>query len=283
MTDCDRVSSSLTSGEGLPQALAAHVGACPACRRLAGVDAWMALRAQHRVTLGPALRAAVAADPGPVRLVSPWRRAVVASLVAISAVATAVLFAPLRPEAASSLAFVALTLTAALGLGLVFFRGNDGLGPSRGVREAYLLGAAIVFIWTAVTPAVSDASADSLRARATTRPPGISALVSQGWTEVAPESPRGRSAPLRAGDCGSYGLVLTLLVGATALVGARRTVPLRPEASGACAGVAAGLVAAAALRLHGADGLTHTLIAHGMPVVLGGILGWSVGRRVLPP
>jgi len=177
-----------------------------------------------------------------------------------------------------------LATLCAAGLVLVFHRGDEGLGLPASWRRGYATAAALgltVAVWWA--PSAPEGLAQHLGASA-----------SRGWAGAATGALRPVSDPgllgttpadplARFGEHASAGLLFAAVVGALVLRGARNTTPVAPSLSGANAGIAAGLAAAAGLHLSLEGSSTLRLCVLALPVVLGMVVGSVTGRRALGP
>ncbi|MFO0628744.1 MAG: hypothetical protein U0325_24430 [Polyangiales bacterium] len=269
MTDagspCDAFTEGLVDDGPLPDALRAHARACAACGMLLRVPAALDLDAPRDLEPGLALREALQ-HATPVHRPPTLVRAAPTVVVVLGAMGASALLS----DAGSQRWALGLTLTvtAAAGFALVFWRGVDGIGAPARWRRWFPVGAAGLAVIAARTQATD---AHALRA-------GPGRLPSPGTAVDAVQ----HSLPA-AGDDASATLAAALLVAAlgatTALLGTRRSTPSLPALSGATLGAAAALLGLSVAH-HGAP---MPVLAHAAVVVLASVLGAGIGRRTLSP
>lgn len=265
MNDCNRVLDALAEGAALDGPLRAHVALCADCGALVAADRHLTTA---RVTdagdeeLPPALRAALAADAGPVTAFDARRRALPALAAAALVAVAAVVVMPRADLAHQPMARVAVGLVAAtsgvLGsLALLLHGGSRGLGVSARARWVFVAAALAAF--AAVTALVT--------------------VPVEGSVELT-----GAAAWQARVGCALHGTLFAAVVGTLVFYGARRSAAVSPTAAGAVAGLAAGFVGALAQHLHcPVMDLDHTLVAHVAPLVVGAAAGALAGRRWLAP
>ncbi|MFO0647897.1 MAG: NrsF family protein [Polyangiales bacterium] len=268
MSVCDALEDAVAEGVALSDAQRAHAAACERCRALTATDDALARVVNTSAVeprgegdaLPPALRAALEADAAPVRPYSFARRVAVPALVTSLLALGALRYLPradlahraVAPFAVGALTLFALALVGAVGL---LYRGARGLGVSVARRAGYLVAA------FALAELAVAAAADPVEGSVVLR----DADVLRGIVH-----------------CASYGVAVSLVAGAGLFAVARRTVIAAPAVAGAVAGAAAGITGT--LVLHVAcpiASLTHAMIAHVAPVLVGALVGGLAGRRVL--
>ncbi len=268
MSACDALEDAVAEGVALDDAQRAHAATCERCRALTATDDALAsmINVSAAEPLGAdealpaALRAALAADAAPVRPFSFARRFAVPVIVTSLLALGALLFMPradlwhraMAPFAAGALTLFALTIVGVVGL---LHRGPRGIGVPVARRAGYLL-AAFALAEVAVA-AASDAVEGSVVLRG--------ADVLHGIVH-----------------CASFGVGVSIFAGVGLFAVARRTAVTAPSIAGAVAGAVAGLTGT--LVLHVAcpiASLTHAMIAHVAPVLVGALVGAVAGRRAL--
>lgn len=265
---CDQVLDALATGDPLPRALDEHARGCARCRPLTRIGALLDMPAGPPLEMSPALREALQ-DARPVTPRSSLARAAPTLLVCAGAVLAQRFVGPsaslASPRSAMLLAF------AGLGLGLVFWRGADGVGsPARWRRTYPVLAAALAALTASVGATGAPFGASSSRPWSPgTAMDGVLRAPGTGADDV--------TATL------ATAVVVTTIAATTALLGARRTTPNLPALSGATAGAAAALVGVA-LAHHGAlPGGGVAVLAHVALVVGASVLASIVGRASLAP
>jgi hypothetical protein len=272
---CDAVLDALSEGEAFSPSLASHLSSCKDCQKLVEADRALVPASWPRVRMSAALREAVEHDTAPVVYRSAWRRAALpaGAIVAVLVAGVTALRGSVTPMAlVSAVVLAALSL---VGVALVLYRGEMGLGPRPAWRWAFVGGASALFGALGFARASADVSpAAGTNWLASDPFMGATAIdaVTNGHTTSSPY-----------GTCASTGMIFAVVVGAGFLWSSRRTVAVQPAASGACAGVAAGLAAAASLQLSCPGGLGHHLAAHGLPILVTALAGAFLGRRALAP
>lgn len=266
---CDSVIDALSSGAPLPPHLDAHARACPRCAPLTRLDALLDVPLGPPLAMSPALLEALQ-DARPVPRRGSLLRAAPTLLVCVGAVLAQ------RLAGASGGAMRgagALLLGVGLaGIGLVFWRGEDGVGSPARWRRVYPVLAATL---AAVLAALRSRSAAVMGAMAHpamspgTAVDGISHAQGTGADEVTATF--------------VVAVVVTAIAATAALLGARRTTPNLPALSGATAGAASALVGLAVAHQGALPGSGMAALAHVALVVAASVVGAVVGRASLAP
>jgi hypothetical protein len=209
--------------------------------------------------LPPALRAAVASDPRPVRpLPSPARRAL--ALLAWAPLAAALVLAVrgLRPDAAEIgflLTWGVVLAEVAAGAGLValaFSAAVPARGPGRGAAFLALGGAVALFVV-------------------------LAAATRQASRGMEVEDPLVTFGPACAGMQGLIGLTAFAVAALLVL----RAAPLRARLAGLLAGAGTGFLAEGVYHLDcPITHLSHVLVWHGSAILLLALLGLAFGMVV---
>lgn len=264
MNPCDDVADALSEDRELTAAQAEHARGCAQCKALVDVDASLgsAVNGAQELELPAVLKAAVAADAKPVAPFVWWRRALVpmGAVGALAALALALI--PRRDLTAQPFMFfgtaaIVVMALACVGFVAVLHRGARGLGVPERLRAVYALATLAVFVvLTLVTTRAVEGSV-VLEGEP---------LIRSMWT------------------CGTFGLVSSTPVGAALFVVARRSAPVSPALVGAVAGVATGMSAALIQHLACPVAVvSHALVAHSAPALIGAVVGAMLGRRLLVP
>lgn len=262
---CDALPLALADEAPLPEALREHARSCDACGLLLRVPAALDLPFDRALTPGLALREALQ-HAEPVHRPGTLVRAAPTVLVVLGAVASSAL---LGGAGSGRWALgLTLTVTAAAGLALVFWRGAEGVGsPPRWRRWFPVVAAALA----TVAAHLHGSALNALRAA-----PGR--LPSPGTAVEAV-----RHGLPTAGDDVSATLAAAALVTAlsaiAALLGARRSTPSLPALSGATVGAASALLGLSVAH-HGAP---VAPVAHVAAVVLSSVICAGIGRKTLSP
>lgn len=264
MNPCDDVADALSEDRELTAAQAEHTRSCAQCKALVDIDASL----EHAVNTPrddeppAALKAAIAADNAPVSPFVWWRRALV-PLGAVGALAAlALVLIPRRDLTAQPFMFfgtaaIVVVALACVGFIAVLHRGARGVGVPAPLRAVYALATLVTFVLVTVVTTRAVEGSVVLEG---------DALIRSMWT------------------CGTFGLVSSTPVGVALFVVARRSAPVSPALVGAVAGVATGM--AAALIQHLACPVavvSHALVAHSAPALIGAAVGALLGRRLLAP
>ncbi|MEZ4391910.1 MAG: hypothetical protein R3A48_12500 [Polyangiales bacterium] len=226
--ECDRVHDALCDDAPLPSPLDAHARRCPRCAPLLALPGALELSGVDMIEMSPALREALH-EAAPVRRPSSAARAAPTALVVAASLGTAALLGSAGSR--GWLAGLTLTLGAAGGFALVFWRGPDGLGSPARWRRAYPIAAALLAVATAAATGGA-----TLALRPATYPllsPGTAARTLGG----APHAGGGDVAAT-----GVSALLILALSATTALLGAHKSTPNMPALTGATAGAAAALL-----------------------------------------
>jgi hypothetical protein len=161
-----------------------------------------------------------------------------------------------------------LTVTAAAGLALVFWRGAEGVGSPPRLRRWFPVTAAAL---ASVAANLHGASLHALRAAPGHLPSPGTAV--EAVRHSLPASGDDTSATLAAAA------LITVLSAITALLGARRSTPSLPALSGATVGAASALLGLSVAH-HGAP---MPPLAHVAAVVLSSVICAGVGGKTLSP
>jgi hypothetical protein len=262
---CDALTRGLADDAPLPDSLRDHARGCEACGLLLRVPGALDVTASNELVPGPALREALQ-HAQPVHRAGTLTRAAPTALVVLGAVGSSALLGGAGSERWAL--GLTLTLTAAAGLALVFWRGADGVGSPPRWRRWFPVLAAVVAV---IAARLHGTEMYALRAA-----PGH--LASPGTAVDAvrhtlPASGDDASATLAAAA------LVTALSAITALLGARHSTPSLPALSGATVGAAAALLGLSVAH-HGAP---TTLLAHVAAVVASSVIGAGIGRKILSP
>lgn len=262
---CDALTLALADDAPLPDALRAHARQCAACGLLLRVPAALDLPFDRALTPGPALREALQhAEPAsrPGTLV----RAAPTALVVAGAVAASAL---LGGAGSGRWALgLTLTVTAAAGLALVFWRGAEGVGSPPRWRRWFPVAAALL----ATIAARLHGSETHALHTAPGRLPSPGTAV-EAVRHALPAGGDDVSATVAAAA------LITSLSAITALLGARRSTPSLPALSGATVGAASALLGLSVAH-HGAP---IPPLAHVAAVVLSSVICAGIGRKTLSP
>lgn len=263
--ECDLVHEALCTDEPLPPRLDAHARHCPRCAPLLALPGALELPGVDMIEMSPALREALH-EAAPVRRPSSLGRAAPTVLVVAASLGTAALLGSAGSR--GWLAGLTLTLGAAGGFALVFWRGPDGLGSPARWRRAYPVAAALL---AAATAATTGGATLALR-------PSIPPLLSPGTAARA----LGGASPAGGDDLAATAVSATLILAlsaTTALLGAHRSTPNMPALTGATAGASAALLGLAVSH-HGAP--IPWLVQLGI-VFAATVVCARVGRETLAP
>lgn len=262
---CDALPLALADDAPLPESLRDHARQCVACGMLLRVPAALDLPFDRAITPGAALREALQ-HAAPVHRPGLLLRAAPTALVVLGAVASSALLG--GAGSARWALGLSLTVTAATGLALVFWRGAEGVGSPPRWRRWFPVGAAVL---AAVAAQLHGSAMHVLRAAPGRLPsPGTAVEAVRHTLPVAGDD---RSATLAAA------VLVTALSAITALLGARRSTPSLPALSGATVGAASALLGLSVAH-HGAP---LPLLAHVAAVVLSSVVCAGIGRRTLSP
>jgi hypothetical protein len=111
----------------------------------------------------------------------------------------------------------------------------------------------------------------------------ILALTANSW-RPAMDYVSDVASRARATRCAAEALLVGALAGAGILLSWYRTDPFTPGLSGWIAGLTAGIVGSTAAASLCSDATAfHLALGHGLVVILLGVTGWAIGRRVLSP
>lgn len=262
---CDALPLALAEDTPLPEALRDHARSCGACGLLLRVPAALDLPFDRALTPGPALREALQ-HAQPVQRPGTILRAAPSALVVLGAVASSAL---LGGAGSGRWALgLTLTVTAAAGLALVFWRGPEGVGsPPRWRRWFPVVAAALA----AVAARSHGAGLHALRATPGHLPSPGTAV--EAVRHTLPAGGDDVSATLAAAA------LVTALSAITALLGARRSTPSLPALSGATLGAASALLGLSVAH-HGA---AVPPFAHVAAVVLSSVICAGIARKTLSP
>lgn len=268
MSPCEALEDAVAEGRPLDAQQRAHASTCERCRALTDTDETLARlvnargleRSERPHQLPPALRAAVEGGSTAVAPFSVAKRGAAPLLLSSALAMGALRFIPradLAHRAGATFAGGAILLLSLVIAGVlgVLNRGPSGIGASLLRRVVYL---ALAFVLAELTVAsVAD-------------PVEASVVLA-------------RDAVLRGIiQCASHGALVAAFAGVGLFVAARRTVITAPSLAGAVAGASAGLTGTLVLHLAcPVSSLTHGMIAHVAPMVLGALAGAITGRRVL--
>jgi hypothetical protein len=262
---CDALTRGLADDAPLPDDLRDHAGRCEACGLLLRVPAALDLPFDRVLTPGLALREALQ-HAEPVHRTGTVARAAPTALVVLGAVGSSAL---LGGAGSGRWALgLTLTVTAAAGLALVFWRGAEGVGSPPRWRRWFPVVAAVL----AATAAQLHGSALSMLRAAPGRVPSPGTAV-EAVRQGVPSPGDDLSATIAAA------VLVTALSAITALLGARRTTPSLPALSGATLGAAAALLGLSVAH-HGAP---VPPLAHVAAVVLSSVICAGIGRKTLSP